>query len=235
MSNFDSESHFDGDWEDKGGLTWNEQDSRRYLNENEKEIARFLSIYNSLKDQPDHLDEAAHLMGWEVEDWSNPVDGDSFDEGEDFSDPAQRPDESDFDDLEPYTLHKHPVFIVTQALHNFLRQSWEQFMLHAQPYLSPQLSWSYSNSLHRSELYSTLALQSLDLGDFALTVCHLKTALAALNQSLSTLQNLSHRHSRFLDRFQQEMYIRIFDLREIWLRVMQDCRDEVNRRNEDRR
>lgn len=234
MSNFDSESHFDGDWDDKGGITWNEQDWRHYLRDNDQEIARFLSIYNSLKDQPDHLDEAAHLMGWEVDDWSNSVDSELFDDPDDFDTPGSRSEEPDFEDMEPYTLHKHPVFIVTRALHNYLRQSWEQFMLHAQPYLSTQLVWSYGNSLHRSELYATLALQSLDLGDYALTICHLKTAVAALNQSLSTLQNLSHRNSRYLERFQQEMYIRIFDLREVWLRVMQDCRDEVKRRNEDR-
>lgn len=234
MSNFESDPHFDGDWEDRGGLTWNEFDWREYLKDSDKEIARFLSIYNGLKDEPDHLDEAARAMGWEVEDWSNPVDSGPFDDTDPLEEMAGA-DDPEFDDMEPYTLHKHPVFIVTRALHDYLRQSWEHFMLHSQPFISPQLAWSYGNSLHRSELFATLALQSLDLGDFALTTCHLKTAISALNHSLSTLQNLTHRNERFLELFRQEMYIRLFDLREVWLRVMQDCRDEVNRRNQGRR
>ncbi len=231
MSNFESDPHFDGDWEDKGGLTWNEFDWRRYLKDSDKEIARFLSIYNSLKDQPDHLDESAHLMGWEMDDWSNPVDSDDLD-SDDFDDLEDASSEDiDFDDMDPYTLHKHPVFIVTRGLHEFLRHSWEHFMLHSQQHVSAQVAWSLANSLHRSESFSVLGLQALDLGDYALTICHLKTALAALNQTLSTLQNLSHRNTRFLELFQKEMYIRIFDLREVWLRVIQDCREEVRRRN----
>ncbi len=235
MSNYESDPSYDGDWEDKGGLVWNEFDWRKYLRESDKEIARFLSIYNSLKDQPDHLDETAHLMGWEVDDWSTAIDLD------DGVDPIDAPafdlpeDEPEFDDMEPYTLHKHPVFVVTRALHEYLRHSWEQFTLHSQQHVSSQVAWAFSGSLHRSELYAILALQSLDLGDFALTTCHLKTALAALNQSLATLQNLTHRNGKFLGMFQREMFIRIFDLREIWLRVMEDCREEVRRRNQGRR
>lgn len=236
MSNFDSDPHFDGDWEDKGGLTWNEFDWRKYLKESDQEVTRFLTIYNSIKDQPDHLDESAHLMGWEVEDWSNPVEGDAL-EPEGFDDDLEhRPEEeADFEDMDPYTLHKHPVFIVTRALHDFLRGNWEHYMLHSRQHVSAQEAWSLGNSLHRSETFAILALQSLDLGDYALTICHLKTALAGLNQTFSTLQNLLHRDTRFLQLFQQEMYIRLFDLREIWLRVMQDCRDEVRRRNDGRR
>ena len=235
MSNFDSDPHFDGDWEDKGGLTWNEFDWREYLKDCDKEIARFLSIYNSLKDHPEHLDEAAHLMGWEVDDWSNAVDGDAFD-NDDFDELEDRSlEEPEFEDMDPYTLHKHPVFIVTRALHEFLRGSWEHYMMHSQAFVTPQIAWSLGNSLHRSETFAILALQSLDLGDYALTICHLKSAMASLNQTLSALQGLIHEDSRFLQLFQQEMHIRLFDLREIWLRVMLDCRDEVGRRNGDSR
>ena len=235
MSNYDSDPSYDGDWEDRGGLIWNEYDWRKYLKESDKEIARFLSIYNSLKDQPDHLDETAHLMGWEIDDWSTAIDLEDGQEAEETLSFDPHEEEPDFDDLEPYTLHKHPVFVVTRALHEYLRHNWEQYMTHGQQNISNQVAWAFANSLNRSEVHAILALQSLDLGDFALTTCHLKTALSALNQSLATLQNLTHRNGKFLALFQHEMNIRIFDLREIWLRVMEDCRDEVRRRNEGRR
>jgi len=230
MTNFNSDSQFDGEWEDRGGLIWNEFDWRKYLKDSEKEIARFLSIYNDIKDQPGHLDETAQLMGWEVDDWSNHMEEDLLEELEDLSDIPECDPTQDFEDLEPYTLHKHPVFIVTRALHLYMRHSWEQYMQQSQSKVSPGVAWDFGKSLHQSEIYATLALQSLDLGDFALTTCHLKTAIYALNQSLATLQNLEHPNAHFLDIFQQEMYIRIFDLREVWLRVMEDCRAEVKRR-----
>ena len=36
----------------------------------EKDSARFLSIYNSVKDKSNHLDKAASLMGWDGDDIS---------------------------------------------------------------------------------------------------------------------------------------------------------------------
>lgn len=231
MSNFDSDASFEGDWDEKGGLVWNEFDWKEYLREHDREIARFLTIYNSLKDQPDHLDETARQMGWELDDWSVSLDGDDDPLAPVDMEGEMPPDEADFEDADPYTLHKHPVYIVTRALHEYLRRSWEHFMLQIQQNMPAQLAWTFANSLHRSELFSILALQSLDLGDFALAVCHLKTALTALNQAMSALQRLTHRNPRFLTLFRHEMMIRIFDLREVWLRVIHDCREEVRRRN----
>jgi hypothetical protein len=236
MDNFESEHGFDGDWDERGHLVWNEFDWRRYLSGANKEIERFLSIYSNLRDQPDRLDETARLMGWETEDWSSL---------EDFEDEAEERAQPDFEedlaalreddgDLEPYTLHKHPVYIASRAIYAWLHHACRHFFVHGGDRNTAQLGWHCASLMHRGEMQAILAVQALDLGDFALAVCHLKTGLGLINDSLGLLEEFRHPNPRLLRSFKQEAGIRLFDLREIWLRVMQDCREENRRRYKDR-
>jgi hypothetical protein len=116
--NFD---HSEGDWEEFSSEPyWSESQWRNYLNGSDKDTARFLSFYNSVKDKPNHLDEVASLMGWDSEDMSMTEDfsfmenteGKEVDQSE--SNDANQPNElGDMNDGAPYTLHRHPVFVVT--------------------------------------------------------------------------------------------------------------------------
>ena len=58
--------------------------------------------------------------------------------------------------------------------------------------------------------------------------------LESINRVLGQLDSLKHPNERVLRGFKREVSARLFDLREIWLRVMQDCRDENRRRYNDR-
>ncbi len=218
--NFD---HSEGDWEEfSSEPNWGESQWRNYLKGSDRDTARFLSIYNSVKDQPNHLDEVASLMGWDAEDISMTDDFSFIEADEDASE--------DVNEGAPYTLHRHPVCVVTRSLYHYLRQSWEHYMLHSQYSLSPKLSWDYGNSLHQAEMNVLLSIQALDLGDFGLSICHLKNSLGALNQTLDLLNQLTHPNAAFLEGFRNETRIRLFDLRELWIRVMGDCRHECQRR-----
>ncbi|MEK9632625.1 MAG: hypothetical protein VW622_02185, partial [Opitutae bacterium] len=63
-----------------------------------------------------------------------------------------------------------------------------------------------------------------DLGDYLLAVCHLKKAHAALNESLRINRLFSHQNEGVFEEYLKETNLRLHDLREIWLRVMHDCR-----------
>ena len=221
--NFD---HSEGDWDEfPEEPYWSESQWRNYLKSSDKDTARFLSIYNSVKDQPNHLDEVASLMGWDAEDISLT---DEFS----FTELTESNEDSIAEGSEnaPYTLHRHPVFVVTRSLYRYLHQSWEHFMHHSDYKLSPKLSWDYANCLHRAEMNVLLSIQALDLGDFGLSICHLKNSLSALNHTLELLNRLEHPNAAFLEGFREEARIRLFDLRELWIRVMGDCRHECQRR-----
>jgi hypothetical protein len=217
--------HSEGNWDEfPNEPSWSEYQWRKYLKGSDRDTARFLSIYNSLKDQPNHLDEVAVHMGWDAEDISLT---DEFSSSESTEEAEARFEENE---NAPYTLHRHPVIVVTRALYRYLHQSWEHYMVHNQSYVSPQLCWNYANSLHQAEMNVLLSIQALDLGDFGLTICHLKNSLGALNQTLALLNQVTHPNPEFLAAFRSEIHIRLFDLREVWIRVMSDCRTECKRR-----
>lgn len=221
--NFD---HSEGDWEEfSSEPSWGESQWRSYLQGSDKDTERFLSVYNSVMNKPNHLDEVATLMGWDVEDISLTDEFTFIEEDEERS--------SSENSSAPYTLHRHPVFVFTRALYRYLHQSWEHYMLHSERSLTPKISWDYSNSLHQGEMNVLLSIQALDLGDYGLSICHLKNSLSALNQTLSLLDQLDHPSSTFLNGFRKEAQIRIYDLRELWIRVMGDCRHECQRRLDD--
>lgn len=218
--NFD---HSDNNWDDfSHEPAWGESQWRNYLKNSDRDTARFLSFYNSLKDKPNHLDEVATLMGWDVDDLSLTDEFSSLDlDADEFSEENE---------AAPYTLHRHPVFVVTRALYRYLHQSWEHFIENSETKVSHKVCWKYAKSLHQGEMNVMLAIQALDLGDFGLTICHLKNGLAALNQSMAQLELTNHSNEDFLNAFRKEINIRLFDLRELWIRVMGDCRNEFLRR-----
>lgn len=217
--------HFDNSgWDDQSkDPIWGEHQWRNYLKNSDRDAAKFLSIYNSLKDKPNHLDEVASLMGWDVHDLSMTDDFSAIEVDVDTSESGEA-------EGTPYTLHKHPVYVVTRSLYRYLHLSWEHFMTHSQSSVSPQLCWRYGNSLHKAEMNVLLSIQALDLGDYGLAICHLKNSLSALNQTLSLLDQICHSNQDFLYAFRHEIRIRLFDLRELWLRVMNDCRIENQRK-----
>lgn len=224
--NFD---HSEGSWDDfSSDPYWGEGQWRSYLKGSDRDTARFLSIYNSLKDKPNHLDEVAALMGWDSEDIS--LTDEFFMVESEYGDHEDRGVEEDNACDAPYTLHRHPVIVMTRALYRYLHQSWEHFMVHSRSQVSALFCWKYANSLHNGETNVLLSIQALDLGDFGLTICHLKNSLSALNQTLALLDQLTHSDPEFLSAFKHELRIRLFDLRELWIRVMTDCRAESQSR-----
>jgi len=233
MSGFDFDNFSDGDWDQNEELAWNEHDWQRYLKNNEREIADFLHHYHKLKHEPDHLDTIARNMGWDHEDWSPgefQEDAGYYGEGEE---PERQRKEAETDsDIDPYTIHKHPVFIVTHGLYQHMFKCWELFTLQNQRSLNPVAVGRYSASLHAGEINAVMAISALDMGDYNLAVCHLKNALAAVNHTLALLQKLNIKSTRILRLYQAEASRTLFDLREVWLRVMNDCREEERRSRE---
>jgi hypothetical protein len=227
--NFDHSEGDDWDEFSSNDINWSETQWRNYLNGADRDTARFLSIYNTVKDQPNHLDEVASLMGWDTDDISM-TDDFSFME---FDEDPSADQDGEAREGAPYTLHRHPVFVVTRSLYRYLHQSWEHFMSRNPHSVTPKLCWDYGNSLHQAEMNVLLSIQALDLGDFGLSICHLKNSLSALNHTLALLGELRHPNRDYLEHFQDEVRIRIFDLRELWIRVMGDCRHECRHRRDD--
>jgi hypothetical protein len=220
MGNFDSdgsESH----WEDRGELAWNEFDWERYLRGQEEAIGRYLGHYEAARHRPDRIDFVAEKMNWGTGDWT---------EEDDTRAAEEREGDDDEDDV--YTLHQNPIYIATKAIYLSLFHSWQKLAGDAAKVPQP-VAVALLASLHRGEEQAVAAIHALDFGDYAMAVSIFKRALGALNGSLAVINDdtlLRHRH---VVAWREQALPRFFDLREIWLRVIAECRDELDRPVED--
>ena len=233
MSNFESDGPSDNDWDDRGELAWNEFDWEKYLREQDDVIHRYLAYYEKLHTHPERIDEVAHMMGWDEESWSSdsaetgPREG-AVPESESESAPGDLSDLSN----EPYTLHKNPIFIATKAIYLSIKRAWERIAPDAGKVPQP-LAIAMHASIYRGEEQAMLAIQALDFGDYAMAISLFKRALRELNQSFAHLGVPAVARLPAVVRFSEDALPRFFDLREIWLRVMNECREELERPVED--
>jgi hypothetical protein len=224
MSNFDSDGGSENQWEDRGDLAWNEFDWERYLREQDEAIDRYLRFYEGCRTAIDRIDLVAEKMNWGQEDWSD--DGESSDALSDNDDDADEESE------EVYTLHKNPIFIATKAIYVSLRRSWQTIA--ADPSKVPQpLAVALLASLHHGEEQAVQAIHALDFGDYAMAISLFKRALSALNGSLALINGDHVARHRHVLAWRDDGVSRLFDLREIWLRVIGECREELERPIED--
>ena len=221
MSNFDSDGGAEFPWDDRGDLAWNEFDWERYLRDQDEAILRYLRFYEACRNEPDRIDKVAEKMNWGDEDWSDEAPADP-DVAEDESDGA-----ADGED-EVYTLHKNPIFIATKAIYLGLNRSWQR--LASDPARAPQaLAVSVLGSLHQGEEHAVQAIHALDFGDFAMAISLFKRAMSALNGTFALLSSDQVQRCPAVSAWREESLPRLFDLREVWLRVIAECRDELDR------
>ncbi len=222
MSDSNSEGFFDNDWDECGDLVWNEFDWERYLRQQDDLLHRYLAYYERLKRRPDRIDEVAHRMGWDV----GQGDAEALDRGLGSDGDAGNLPSGREDPAEPYTLQKNPVYVSTKALYLSLKRAWER--LAADPAKVPQaLALAMQTSHYRGEEHAGLGVQALDVGDFAMAVSLFKRALEELNRTLALAG--SPAAGRAVAAWREDAVPRLFDLREIWLRVINECRGELNR------
>jgi hypothetical protein len=203
MSQYEFENNNEGEWEENEDVAWNEADWQKFLRNADKEVSRFISAYNKVLDDPDRLDAAAAIMGWHRDDWS------SIDEELDEEEIKQlRPVEmEELKNMDPYTIHRHPIYLSSLGLYAYLRNLWEHFMRNNRNQPASHLAWSYSASLSDGERHSLLAANCLDLGDYLLAVCHFKKAHSALNESLRLNRLFTHQSENVLINYQNESNI----------------------------
>lgn len=216
MTNPESDGLFDNDWEERGELAWTEADWNRYLEEQEQLVGTYLEHYHAQRGNPERVDAVARLMGW-----------DPSDESAGSETPLPDAEELETADApwEPYTVHRNPVYVSTKALAGLLLAHWNR-LLESGTTLPIAQGLGIQRALLRADESSLHGIHALDLGDYALALCFFKRALASLNEAMGRLQAVDGRRHPFVARYRNAQQPVCFDLREIWLRVMAECRAE---------
>jgi hypothetical protein len=222
MSDQDPDSAPENEWEERGELAWNEFDWERYLREQDDTIHRYLGFYEAFRLNPNRIDAVAEQMGWGQGSWSSDEEA-TVGDGEDHA-----ADATEFGEAEIYTLHKNPIFIATKAIYLGVKRQWELSAGDAAK-VPPPLALALLASLHRGEEQAVQAIHSLDFGDYAMAISLFKRALSALNETLTLLNAKGTLEHRAVMAYREDALPRLFDLREIWLRVIAECREELDR------
>lgn len=217
MGNFDHDTNPDHDWDDSWDTAWNEFDWEQYLRSEDDDLAKYQALYNKLIRSQNRLDEVALFMGWQQ--------GAHFEAEDDMEDEA----EPSAMDPTPYTLHKHPLFISSKALHNWLAEKWTQHVSLCSEQVSTVKAMELQAAYSESDYYGLLAVTALDLDDYALAIAYFKRGMVAINRALALLAEFESTSMEPLRLYAKKARIRLFDIREIWLRVSSDCRATIAR------
>ena len=201
-----------GDFDGSGNASWGEADWAGYLQRNDLEVGRFLSYYTEVKDLPDRLDISARRMGWENADWA-PGDG-----------PEEVNDADDESPDLPYCIHQHPVYVVSRALCLQLTHSFHRLCVAAGPQITAVDSANVMLSFWDAQHQMVMAINATDTGDLPLALVHMKRALAAINYSIGLTAGIPSGARLSAAEAAQDIEATLFDLREVCLRVMADCR-----------
>ena len=176
MADFEYESNSDSEWDDSWETVWNEHDWEVYLANEKDQVRRYQKLYNKLARNQNRLDEVALFMGWDTN--ADPQEQETADNAiEAISD-------------QPYTLHKHPLYIASKALHDWLTERWAQHVSFCSEQISPVSALRIQKTISSSEQYGLLAVTALDLGDYALAIAYFKRGLSQINGLLSHLNEL---------------------------------------------
>lgn len=218
MGNYESDANANNEWEDSWDSAWNEFNWEKYLQSESDEVKKYQAIYSKLIRSPNRLDEVALYMGWQP--------GTEAPE-------AERPSEEESPEVTPYTLHRHPLFVSSKALHGWLIEQWGRRIALAPEAIDASNALSYQTALNESDYYGLLAVTALDMDDFALAIAYFKRGMVAVNTALGQLADFESLEIEPVSLYAKHARIRLFDIREIWLRVTSDCRATISRGSDD--
>lgn len=194
------------DFEEKEDVLWNEFDWHNYLKDTKKSVLNILATYLKVKERPGFIHSIDKVL-----DSAESIDQNTS------------PEETDVEEA-TYTLHRHPLLLITQALYFHLHSTFESFIVDNPGKLSALTSFQFATALHKGQEHALLATYGFETNDAPLAICHLKHAIMSINDSLYTLQNIHLPVIQAAKTFIREVTSTLFDLRELWLRMMNEAR-----------
>lgn len=226
MSDFNSEYYSEGDFEDSGEAIWDEYKWSDYLARTKKDVVYFVEMYHKLRDGELGWDDVSRNMGWTMEapkaqEETKMLDGNAI-----FMEvTAQLYTEEDIQEYleeepDPWTMHRHPAFVITEGLTSYIKENYENLMQTFPQVTSAVISWELLKELEEVSKNAYLALHALELAEFALTITQLKYSLDSLNKIMGILGQIKTKKSEQLDNMQAA----VFDLRDAYIKVTTDCR-----------
>ena len=118
--------------------------------------------------------------------------------------------------------------LAAKAIYLSMARSWSALAADSSKVPQP-IAMALLTSMHRGEEQAAQAIHALDFGDYAMAVSLFKRAMSVLNGSLALVNSDAMTSLPQVQAWREQALSRFFDLREVWLRVIAECRDELER------
>lgn len=217
MSNFYPENY--GDFEGQEEVAWNEHDWYQYLGRNKREIRKLVDCYKKVKNnRATYLEELTKMMGWTGFAFFDPEEPSEEIYLEASNSTSQNEEEYEIVEIEPFTIHRNPLNIFSLGIYLYIQELCEE-LLATQRDISAINMWRFSTSINEGQSNIILATYAIDLGDYMLAVCHLKSALKSINDLHGIASQLPSVPQI------KEISLALFSLREVLIKISNDCRE----------
>src|ERR1700746_1673001 len=205
------------DYFDEPEPAWDEYDWERFLQQQDSKTERYMELFEKYIDDPNRDQIIAREMGWPhlLEPTSDELEeiefeGDSADENE--------------EDLRE-TFESHPLYQSAFSLTVWIDQLFDEAPVPASNSSGVRLA----SHVAVASAKLAAALSDQESEEIGMTIAYLKRALGAISTAIEAATQLSHDGSLKSRQF-QELYERIFHVRDSIIVMMGDLRAEWRRR-----
>lgn len=180
---------------------WSEYDWQRFLKRTEKKVQEFVSLYNKAGSHA--MKGSGRRIAWEAQEDTL---GAIVSWAESFHGVAEG-------------FQEHPILIITRGLLDDIRYRWRAFVKANGEHLPSAFILDLEDAMRPGAEHAALAVVGLEMADPAMALCYAKYVQQTLNFILGVVNRLPD------CLFQQEILQRLFDLRELWVRFIEECRN----------
>ncbi len=207
------------DFYDEPERAWDEYDWERFLQQQDSKTERYMELFEKYIDDPNRDQIIAQEMGWThlVDQPAEDVDGIEFE-----------PDfevDTDGDEDSEEVFESHPLYQNAFSLTVWIDQLFDEMPSVA----SSPVGVKLASHVAVASAKLAAALSDRDTEEIGMTIAYLKRALRAISTAVEAAIQMSHDGSLKSRQF-QELYERIFQVRDSIIVMMGDLRAEWRRR-----
>jgi len=211
------------DFYDEPERAWDEYDWERFLQQQDSKTERYMELFEKYIDDPNRDQIIAQEMGWThlVDQPAECIDGAEFDP--EFEADFETVEDEDADNQDAF--ESHPLYQSAFSLTVWIDQLFEEMPSVA----SSPVGVKLASHVAVASAKLAAALSDHDAEEIGMTIAYLKRALRAISTAVEAANQMSHDGSLKSLQF-QELYERIFHVRDTIIVMMGDLRAEWRRR-----
>jgi Mg2+ and Co2+ transporter CorA len=207
------------DFYDEPERAWDEYDWERFLQQQDSKTERYMELFEKYIDDPNRDQIIAQEMGW-----THLVDQPGEDnEGIEFEPDFEVEEQGEEESQEVF--ESHPLYQNAFSLTVWIDQLFDEMPSVA----SSPVGVKLASHVAVASAKLAAALSDRDTEEIGMTIAYLKRALRAISTAVEAANQMSH-DGNLKSRQFQELYERIFQVRDSIIVMMGDLRAEWRRR-----